>query len=46
MKSITKPVGMIHIKGVNDKAYAKYKSNLDAKPKKTNNMWLQLHPNT
>ena len=37
-----KKQGMIHIKGVNDKAYSKYKAKQDAKPKESNNLWLHL----
>ena len=37
----TKPVGMVHLKGINDKEYAKYKAKLDTK-KYTNNLKLQL----
>ena len=37
-----KKLGMIHLKGINDKAYSKYKAKLDVKPKQSNNLWLQL----
>jgi len=37
-----KAIGMIHLKGINDKAYSKYKAKLDAKPKHSNNLWLHL----
>ena len=41
MKPVKK-VGMVHLKGINDKAYAKYKAEQDAKPKQYTNLWLQL----
>jgi len=42
MKTEPIKVGMIHLKGINDKAYAKYKAKQDAKPKHSNNLWLHL----
>ena len=38
-----KPVGMIHLKGINDKAYAKYKAKQDAKPKDYHHLSLHLY---
>lgn len=37
-----KPIGKVHLKGTNDKEWAKYKANLNAKPKEYNNLWLHL----
>jgi hypothetical protein len=37
----TKPVGMVHLKGINDKEYAKYKAKLDTS-KDNHNLKLQL----
>ena len=37
-----KPIGMIHIKGVNDEQYKKYIERVNSKPKTSNNLWLQL----
>ena len=37
-----KPIGKVHLKGINDKEWAKYKAKLDAKTKESNNLWLHL----